>query len=75
MARYNLNKKERKDLVELIEVIDFAEVFGVSDLKYESHLVSKANEADMENVWSQLRKVYGDKRVNQVLENKYDNDY
>lgn len=75
MARYNLSKKERKELAGLIEVTDFDDVFGVNDLKRQANLGSKASEADMENVWSKLRKIYGNKRVNQVLEDKYDNDY
>ena len=66
-----LTKKGIKALISLIEMIDFEEIFSVSDLTNEALLKSYATEKQMEKIWEEIEKAYGHKRFREVMEEKY----
>jgi len=66
-----LTKAELKEYQGLIEAIDFDDVFGVNDMRRYSLLQSKITEPQDSRIWANLVKVYGSKRVREVLKEKY----
>ena len=64
-----------KMMTDLMGMIDFDDVFGTSDLRLESELSKYATESDYKKVYKKLAKIYGIKRVREVLNDTYDEDY
>jgi|ACXJ01.1.fsa_nt_gi hypothetical protein len=70
--KMGLTKEEMKQYLALKEAIDFNDVFGVDDLIQEAYFSKRITEKQEQEIWNKLRKIYGEKRVNVVLQDVYD---
>jgi hypothetical protein len=70
--KMGLTKEEMKQYLALKEAIDFEDVFGVDDLRQEAYFSKRITEKQEQEIWNKLRKIYGEKRVNVVLQDVYD---
>jgi CTP:phosphocholine cytidylyltransferase-like protein len=60
-----------KMMTDLMGMIDFDDIVGTSDLRLESELSKYATESDYKKVYKKLTKIYGIKRVREVLNDTY----